>query len=400
MPAYKRSKLSAKPVKKVRCMRCKRSNLKSKMVKRILSDVLVCHGCSVKYPEMAFCAKCNARFPAEKLDKAADGQIFCEQHMPERVKKVKPDTFGWYVLQVEPGRESKIKKDILRRLKIENKKHLCKRLLIPKKFEEKVVSLPGKLVVEGKEPTQRQAVFAAQCKLASLESEGTGVEYRYSIFRSRGVEKGREGNDFTWQIKTVPLEKQLKTLQVKKFPGYLLCQIDYGADMKAVFERTRGAWGLLLQPVVVGHLIEVKQSKKTMWWNWKVRTPDSKDIVVKGGPRQDKDQARSDAEMAKAKIEEFKPTALKTREAAEILIQQKTVNAIARNPEEINKANINFRVGSDVEVIYGQFKGVKSKVMKIDREDKTNVKVWIDIPVLGHPVPVEVAYWELKTVSY
>lgn len=385
--------------KKIRCTRCSKPFLKRQLVKRVLSDNYCCKKCTDKFPESGYCSVCSKQFPADELEKNLDGLIFCSEHFPRRVKTVKSDSFGWYVLQVEPGRERKVKKDILRRLKIENKTHLVKRLIVPTKFEERIVPVAGKMVLEGRAETRAIAAKTAQMKAASLEVKN-GAEYRYVVFQSKGEERGKEGNDFTWQVKTVPAERRLKMLQVKKFPGYLICKLDYGADMQVIIKRTKHAWGLLLKPVVVGHLIQITWSKRRGGFMWKVRTPSSKDIVAKGGPRAEKDQARSDAEVAKSKVEEFKPTPMKDRESAELLIEQKAVNQVARNPEVRDKASVPFRVGSLVDVIEGDMIGVRSTVEKIDRTDKVNVKAWITVPVLGHPVPYELEYWKLKCVKY
>jgi len=91
---------------------------------------------------------------------------------------------------------------------------------------------------------------------------------------------------------------------------------------------------------------------------------------------------------------------MKDRESAELLISQKTVNAIAKDKTERNKAIYDFRVGSKVQVIHGPFEGMESTVKKIDREDKVNVKVWIDILILGHPIEQECEFWQLNTLSY
>lgn len=382
------------------CVRCTKKFEKTQMVKRILSGKWCCKKCASKFPETGCCAVCNKVFPAADLERDADRMLYCSEHLPVVVRKKKEvsDTFGWYVLQVEPGQEGKIKKAILKKLKVENKKNLCKRIIIPKKFEEMVVNQKGIQVATGFAPTQQAAAHDAQMRMPDCEAEHG--ECRYSIFRSRSDEPDKEGNDFTWVIKTVNPNKEKKTLQVKKFPGYMICQLDYGADMKVIIERTRGAWGLLLKPVVVGHRIETAFSKRKGGWVYKVRTPDAKDTVARGGPYAEKAQARTAGEAAKAKAEEFKPTPMKTREAAELILAQKTLNAIAKNPEERDKAIYSYRVGSTVKVIAGAFEGTITKVTKIDREDKVNVKAWVNIDILGHPVEQELEYWQLELVSY
>ncbi len=385
--------------KKVRCGRCNRPSTRRELTRRKISNLLVCKKCN-RIPEQGFCVKCSKQFPADQLEKNDDGQILCPDHLDEPREKQDKDLFGWFVLAVEPGCEGRVKKDILRKLRIQDKKSLMKRIIIPKKFEEMVVNKKGVKVAEGQDSNRAECFRQATAAIDKLEAEGSTLQYAYSTFRSEGIEKGREGNDWTWVVKTVPPEKERRTLQVKKFPGYLICQMEYCADLNRVVEITRGAWDFLLKPVVVGHLIAVKYFKRKGGFMWKVLTPDKKTVVAKGGPFREKGVARNHAETAKAKIEEFRPTPMKTREAAEILIAQKTVNAIARNPEERDKAIINYRVGSTVKVIHGTYQGLESKIEKIDREDKVNVKVWLNVPVLGHPIPVEFEYWQVETLSY
>ena len=122
--------------------------------------------------------------------------------------------------------------------------------------------------------------------------------------------------------------------------------------------------------------------------------------MQKGGPKATREEARTAGEIAKAKIEEFKPTGMKTQEAARVMLEQQIFNEMQKNPAERDKAEVNFRRGSLVEIIDGAFKGVQGKVTSIDRSDKTAVKAWVEVPVLGHPVPCEIEFWMCKVVSY
>lgn len=336
------------------------------------------------------------------------GASVCENCCPDRSRKKKEDdSAGWFVLGVEPGREGKVKKAIIRQAKIEQKTHLIKRIIIARKFEEAVVGKKGIILDYGEEPSRADAFLVARRKLMSfLKEEFTEDHpgYRYIVFRSRSEERGRESNNWTWQIKTVPEEKERRTLQVKKYPGYLICNIVYDADMKRIIDRTPNQWGLLLQPVHVNHLVEVKFSKKRGGWVYKVRVPaetvKERTVVAEGGPFLERETARAHGQQAKAKVEEFKPTGLESKEAAEILIAQKTFNQISKDPEERDKAVVQFRVGSEVLAIEGQFKGTRGKVLKINKVDKTQVEARVEISVMGCPLQVDIPFWNLQTVNY
>ena len=390
-----------------RCEKCRKATPKKMLIKRYTGKTY-CGKCQSKFPELSSCVHCFKTFPIGDLEKDEDGQMFCEAHIPTKQRKVvEDDAFGWYVLAVEPGTEGRVKKDILRKLRIGGHKHLMKRIIIARKFEEAVVRKRGELVGEGIGDNPKHAADLAKMAIQKLggredmgDDEVTEVQsLRYTVFRSRNAE-GLERNDFTYQIRTVSPDKERKTIQVKKYPGYLICQMEFTADLKRAVASVRGAWEFLLRPVVVGHLIEVKFSKRKGGFVYKVRTPDKKTVVASGGPFVDKAKAQTVAETARDRVEAFKPTPMKTKEAAEVLLAQQTVNAIAKDPEELNKAIYNFRVGSKVKVVHGPFTGAESIVTKIDREDKVNVKVWIEIPILGHPIPQEVEYWHLSTISY
>lgn len=349
------------------------------------------------------CVVCDRRFLLKDLIKCPDTfQTYCEDHNPRRrIKKAeKSSTFGWYVLSVEPGSEGKVKKNLLRKLRIHNATSLVKRIIIARQFEDRIVPKKGEIVAEGSgHIDKRNATNEAKvrCQQICLKS---GAEHRYYALPDKADEKGKESNTWGWRVVTVPADKEMRTIGVKKYPGYLICQLDFTPEFDRILKKVPQQWGLLLKPVHVGHLIQVTESVRYGGWMWKVRQPGDRTIVAKGGPKQTREEARTAAEDAKAKIEEFKPVPLDSEEAARELLSQQIFNDLNKNPQERDKAIINYRVGSTVEITEGAFRGVTTKVEKIDRTDKVHVKVWVNVPVCGHPVPAVIEYWQCRTIAY
>lgn len=399
-------KFAAKQKKstKFRCVNCKFSFEKKKIVKRS-SGRLMCVRCNAKHPETGCCVTCDKRFNLDGLIKCPDTfMLYCEDHAPgKRKKKIeKSDTFGWYVMQVEPGKEGIVKKNLARKLRIAGQSSLLKRCIIARHFQDMIVPKRGEVIAtEGGFANKLLAIQAAKAKCQQIFHE-TGIEHRYSAFPDKAEEKGKESNTWQYRISTIPEEKELRTVGVKKYPGYLICKLDFTPEFTRILKQVPMQWGMLLAPIHQNFLISVSYSKRYDKWKWMVKQ-DGKTVVAESTPMQMQDTreaARTCAEEAKAKLMEFKPIPLASEEAARELLNQQIFNEVSKNPAERDKAIVNFRVGSEVEVIEGTYKGIVSKVLKIDRSDKVKVKVWIEILVLGHPVPYELDFWQLKTISY
>jgi transcription antitermination factor NusG len=193
--------------------------------------------------------------------------------------------------------------------------------------------------------------------------------------------------------------------------------MDWNETTAHLIKKTRNVWGVLLQPVVTGHHIKISVTKPTRQmaddlggWaaaaeecvrrgaRWRVVTPDGGTVVAKGKAR-DRAEAQAAAEKAKAKAEEFKPTAVKSREAAELLIAQKAVNQICKDKEEKDKAVVNLRVDDRVNVIAGVWRGQRGTVRKVNRLSKTDVTVDIAINMLGREVVVTLNHHDVKRTT-
>lgn len=359
----------------------------------------------VKKPLKMACVFCDkVYYMAEFIQCPETLQYYCENcPAPTAVKepkKIPKENFGWFVLAVEPNKEGLVKKGLLRQLKIDGRKELVKRIYIPRKFEEVVLQKKGVEVAKGEGDNQHHCSIQAQNAIRELEQNNDSpIKYRYTIFRAPPIEKGRESNTFAYKVSTINEEVERKVIQVKKYPGYLICQLTYCPELETTLKKVRGQWGLLLKPVVVGHLIQVKYSKRVGGFVWKVLDPASKSVHAKG-MKGTEPSARSEAEKAKAKLEEFRPIPLKTKEAAELLISQKAVNQIAKDPVERDRAIINFKVGSTVEVTDGVYKRVQGQVIALDKSDKTNVQVSVQTRLMDQLVSVSVPHYLVRVVAY
>lgn len=346
---------------------------------------------------------CNREFRYADGFELESGKVVCPDCSPRTVrpmKKDKPDML-WYVMTVEPGKDVKARKDFLRRAKSEGCKDVG-RVMIPRRFQEKEVPPAGKVLAEGTEKFQRDAIAAAEqraCQLAggssivvygSPENSAWRDYYRTTAFMNEKTGK------FDWKVRT--REKPVRrVVKVKKYPGYVLVQCKYGTEVAELVKRTKHAWGLLLEKVHPDDIrVSVSESKHG-GYRWRVTNPRTKEVLAKG--RADVHPlAVERARYAKESLLTFKPVALETKEAAEEVIAQKAINQISKDKEELYKVHVDIRVGNRVAVNDPTWKGVEGEVLSIDKKDKTNPRATLAVEVMGTKIRITVAVTDCKTI--
>jgi transcription antitermination factor NusG len=345
------------------------------------------------------CIGCDKLFSREEMTPNENGSLRCPNCIGtrKRVKKEKPAGHLWYVMQVEPGYDGKAKKDLLRRLRIEGDSHLVKKAVIPRLLKDDMVAPAGMVMDTGTEETHKDAFRAGEAEALRLLGWTKGAEepqwrehYRLTIHHDEKTGK------YVWKVRTKE-PAEYKTIAVKKFPGYVLLHALWGKELDNYIGKTRYSWGLLLRPVVKDLKTEVtKSQRKGGGWLWKVRTANL-DAIVARGRKDSESGAWEAAKSAKASLEEFRPTALKTQEAAELLIAHTAVSQIMRDKQEMQKRTLAFKPGHEVEILEGVWKGNKEAVVsKIDTTDKTKPVVWVTVKMWGNPVTVEIPHHSLK----
>lgn len=391
-PVKKRKATRPKP--KPVMTQCMGQGCNGKLTMYLKTDLYLTEGGSPR------CEKCwHAEFPDKVVKPLTKKAV-----KAEGVAKLR-----WYVLQVEPYAESRVRRDVLRRAKIDNLKDQVVKVIFPKKFDEIVVPVKGEVVAEGEAESPRTCHLRAQKKCQELvglrpqevsdEGRGKYPGYTYSVFRSKGKETGREGNNWTWKVRTQPPGKVRKTAQVRKYPGYLIVNLYYTPEVETMLKRIRGSWGVLLRPISGSYRVQVKQSKNVAGrWNWRVRNVETKEIVKKGKARSE-ELAKDAGQQAKDRLEAFKPLPLKSKEAAEILIAQKALNQIAKDPKERDKPVVNVKSGDTVTITDGAYKGAKGLVVSVDKKtDPTTPEATVMVSLLGRHVEIKVPYYELSRV--
>lgn len=396
-------------------------------------------------PTHTVCLSCPPKLQLVKhrikdMHRNENGRLVCADCYapPLKAKKAgRPDK--WYVLQVEPNKESQVRKDILKQVRIRNLEGQIKRVMSPTCLVERVGPRVGDVLAEGTyefDPTRvRQGEAYRFAKELAYEAARVIYLKRNPDLEAEDVaglgptefdglrvtaNPGKKPGVIEWKVREYfPDESVRKVLRGRKYPGYMLVNMEFNVETERVLKTTRNAWGLLLQPVVTGHLIKIHVTKPTRkmaddlgGWakameecvrrgaRWRVVEPDGGKVVAKGWAR-DKTEARAAAEKAKATAEEFHPTALADQEAAEALIAQQAVNQILKDKEELNKAVCNLRGGDAVRVKAGAFRGCRGEVVRVVKnpKDKSDVKVELKCRVLGVDVPATVQHFECERTT-
>lgn len=355
-----------------------------------------------------------------------NGRLVCDScYAPPPKQTAAADRLDkWYVIQVEPGAEGQVRKDILKQVRIRNLEGQVRRVMSPACLVEKVGPRSGAVLaegyIEGPADTEgydkaravalhaAQEIYLKQNPETELDDIPDFQPPGMKITTFPGTQKGTGKPFIQWKVREYnELETVRRVVKGRKYPGYMLINMDWNVETERLVRKTRNVWSILLDPVVTGHLIKLSErtSKfakpgQNLGWNWRVCEPDGGKCVAKGWA-DTKLAARSAAEKAKATAEEFKPTALDTKEAAEALIAQKAVNQIVKDKAELLKAVCNLRVGDAVRVKAGAFRGVGGEVTRVIRnpKDKTLIKVDVTMRLMGRPVPQTFNHYDLERTT-
>jgi transcriptional antiterminator NusG len=138
----------------------------------------------------------------------------------------------------------------------------------------------------------------------------------------------------------------------KKFPGYLMCEVELNDDVKVLFRESSG----------VGEFV---------------------------GGRIDKD-----------------PAPMSDREVERMLMDTDTVGEGGKEggkkpkdeEQKTKKIVLNFAVGDRVKVLQGMFKDSEGEVKEIPPNPAENSKVKVIVQFWGKPVDFEVDYWQVERV--
>lgn len=372
------------------------------------------------------------------MERNENGRLMCRKcaGLDDVAPAPTDDGLAWYVINVEPGREGEVRKEILKRVRINNLEASVKRVMSPSQLTERVGPKTGPVVAEGYvegNPTAdtydraREAGKLAAAELY-LKEHPTADDVTAEDIAGQDSIPGFKVTTFPakrpgfveWKVRPFnELETVRKVVKTRKYPGYMLVNCEWTPNVAHLITKTRGVWGVLLQPVVTGHHIKISVTKPTKemaedlgsWAKaaeecanrgarWRVVTPDGGTVVAKGKCRT-KDEARMAAEKAKAVAEEFKPTRLKDKEAAEALMAQKAVNQIVKDKEELMKAVVNVRAGDSIRVKAGAFRGTRGTVVRVIRnpKDKSDVKVECTLTIMDRPVPLTVNHHDVERTT-
>jgi transcriptional antiterminator NusG len=228
--------------------------------------------------------------PAKPLATVAEPAAVKTPEKP--VEKPRNPNLRWYVVKVQSGREDSIKEAIERRVKIEG-----------------VEDFFGQVVV----PTEREVV----------------------VIQS-GKRKG---------------QKQIK--KKKKFPGYVMAEVEYNDKILYLFRETSG----------VGDFV--------------------------GGSLTRAPQPMSDREVQSMLRDSDEP--LTKEEGAKKAKESKVIAAPKKLP---------YGVGDRVRVRDGTFQNMEGEVKEIrePKDPKDNYQISVELTVWGRPVKVQLDYWQIDPV--
>ena len=338
------------------------------------------------------CGVCFEVVLRDQTSQTDTGKWVCREHLKGGRRKAppKPDKL-FYVLQVEPGRESRVRADLLRRAKVKALDHLVGRVFSPTGFGEVTVQPKRPTLAEGTHTEWKAAREEATLQANKLDPDGT-LGLKVSVF----LEYERAKPLIRWKVRGQPVgEPTVKTLRVKKYPGYMICQLAWSDALFSLVSGLKDSFGLLLQPVVRGLRVDVSVTKLS-GWVYKVKSPESGEVLDRGKNFPTREQARAAGRQRADELGAFRPTALETEEAAELLISQRAVNQIGRDKTEMTRAVLQYREGSPVTVTDGAFKGLDGVVVEIDRADPADPRVRVEVVIIGVRTPILVKWFEVK----
>lgn len=371
---------------------------------------------TAKKPTTFLCCECMKTKPIADMTRNENGSPRCGLCLPAGGPAPTGPRFRWYVLECIPGKETRTKADAWKQLRIWNLDDRVKQILIPTKLEERVRPKTGDVIESGVEASKGDAIRRGRERARFHCGRGEddagpdgadatpGVRDRYYPEEEKVERNGKTVRKSTgrwkWEVVQVLKEQTREMVRVSKYPGYILFHMDFCDDIeKLVRAKCRTAGRFLLQPVVYGYRLETSKSERG-GWNWRVRHPDTDEIVAKGRCPGQREKAIDAGNAVKQKLEAFHPTALADQESAEVLLREKAVTQLCTvDKVERDRAVLSFKVGDRVRGESGVWKGVEGTVQSIDKKDPTAPVVIVNMTVLGNPVPVRVEWFELKFVS-
>jgi transcriptional antiterminator NusG len=201
--------------------------------------------------------------------------------------------FRWYVIKVASGREESIKDSIIRRVKIENLEPYVGQIVIP---VERVTEI-------------------------------------------KKVRETRNGEKITKE-KRVIKEK-------KKFPGYLMAQVEFTAEIQTLFRDTNG----------VGDFVGAKGPGKP-------------------------------------------PAPMSDRDVQSMLYGMLPAEQKGQVPKTPVKVKLDFEKGDKVRIRETSFAGMEGEVSMITepKDQSETVKVQVVVQILGRTVTVDLDYWQVDKV--
>ena len=291
----------------------------------------------------------------------------------------------WYVIQVEPGKDGSVKKEILRRVRIENLESEVKRVLTPTKFQDIIAPKGGDTLGDGSGIVTANEARKIANEFAIKKAEDNQVyqedpdkpthPYKVTVWEEEKTGK------WSWRVRIMN-EPTQRTIRVLKYPGYVIINMRWGGATENLITKIRGVWGFLIRPVAPDYKIKVNNKPTQKGFRWKLFSINNKE-TIEFGHEPTELKARQEAEKALSKAIEFVPTPMDTQEAAETLIQEKAVNQIVKDKEEYQKVNLSYKVGDKRVLTNGPYKGVEVVIESVDRSDKTNPKITVGFELFG-----------------
>ena len=235
------------------------------------------------------------------------------------------------------------------------------RTVTPHVVEETILPLRGVVVAEGECREPQEAKQEALQLAWHLSGEKTGEStpkydpegYRTTIHPSKGKEKGKVGNGWSWKVKKMEEDKRVVTAKKLKYPGYIIINMVFDESTFHVIRKLRGVWGFLPLPVTTG---------------WKPTLAETK------------------------ALQEWQPTALDSEVAAELLIQQAAENKKAVANKTLT---LKFKVGDQVKINDGAWADVDAVVRAIGGPDR-DPAVTVDVSFMGRVIPVTVKHHQVS----
>lgn len=282
--------------------------------------------------------------------------------MTTAAKPKKTET--WYVVAVEPGMDRRAAKEIRRNKKIKGLGSRIGRVYCPIQTVKRLLPKAGEIMDSGTGPffdhqTARQNGNYAAWKLVGRESEAmfthapAGV--RVSVFPTKGKEANKEANTFMWVVrKETSQADRVVTSSQLKFPGYIIVKCKYDEGVHHLISSSKGVIGFLpMMPLLPRKPTKAQLEARDAW----------------------------------------KPVALPSEAAAELLIQQQAENA--KRKVESKKPVLSFGVGSEVIVTSGAFENLVGDVVRIGGEDKSPT-VTVNLPLFGILTEVTLPHFEVR----